>query len=166
MGMSRPGLYSNFIGIPFFMWNCQMRGPGRLKSVQQFDSLKEYHSRVNKKGCLFRHPIYGKQHFRIWRNMFSGIQEILVLVAIILGILVLPRILSRGQEKKPTAAKPAVVISGKMRMAIAASILWPAAVAAFMQPWENDFFPFLYIGLGPVIIGGIIFWVYTGFLRK
>ena len=98
--------------------------------------------------------------------MFSGIQEILVLVAIILGILFLPRILNRNQEKKAVASQPAVVLSGKMRLAIAASILWPAAMAAFMQPWENDLFPFLYIGLGPVILGWIIFWVYTGSIRK
>ncbi len=98
--------------------------------------------------------------------MFSGIQEILVLVAIILGILFLPGILNRGQEKKPTAFKPAVVLSGKMRMAIAASVLWPAVVAAFMQPWENDLFPFVYIGPGPVILSWIVFWVYTGFLRR
>ncbi len=98
--------------------------------------------------------------------MFSGIQEILVLVAIILGILFLPRILNRGQEKKPAASKLAVVLSGKMRLAIAASVLWPAAIAAFMQPWKNDLFPFLYIGLGPVILGWIIFWVYTGSIRK
>jgi hypothetical protein len=98
--------------------------------------------------------------------MFSGIQEILVLVAIILGILFLPRILNRGQEKKPAVSKPAVVLSGKMRMAIAASVLWPAAMAAFMQPWKEDLFPFLYIGSGPVILGWGIFWVYTGFLRK
>ena len=98
--------------------------------------------------------------------MFSGIQEILVLVAIILGILFLPRILNRGQEKKSAASKPAVVLSGKMRLAIAASVLWPAAIAAFMQPWKNDLFPFLYIGFGPVILGWIIFWVYTGSIRK
>ena len=98
--------------------------------------------------------------------MFSGIQEILVLVAIILGILFLPRILNRGQDKKAVASQPAVVLSGKMRLTIAASILWPAAVAAFIQPWKDDLFPFLYIGLGPVVLGWIIFWVYTGFLRK
>ena len=98
--------------------------------------------------------------------MFSGIQEILVLVAIILGILFLPRILNRDQEKKSAASKPAVVLSGKMRLAIAASVLWPAAIAAFMQPWKNDLFPFLYIGFGPVILGWIIFWVYTGSIRK
>jgi len=98
--------------------------------------------------------------------MFSGIQEILVLVAIILGILFLPRILSRGQEKEAVSPQPAVVLSGKMRMAIAVSIIWPAAMAAFMQPWKNDLFQFLYIGLGPVILGWILFWVYTGFIRK
>ena len=97
--------------------------------------------------------------------MFSGIQEILVLVAIILGILFLPRILNRNREKKATL-RPAVVLTGKTRLAIAASILWPAAMAAFMQPWKNDLFPFLYIGLGPVILGWIIFWVYTGSIRK
>ena len=40
--------------------------------------------------------------------MFSGIQEILVLVAIILGILFLPRILNRNPEKK-AAPRPALV---------------------------------------------------------
>jgi len=58
------------------------------------------------------------------------------------------------------------VLSGKMRMAVAASALWPAAIAALMQPWKNDLFPFIYIGLGPVILGWIIFWVYTGSIRK
>lgn len=98
--------------------------------------------------------------------MFSGIQEILVLVAIILGIVFLPRILNRGQEKKPAASKLAVVLSGKMRLAIAASVLWPAAMAAFMPPWKDDLFPFLYIGLGPVAVIWIIYWVFTGFRRN
>jgi len=97
--------------------------------------------------------------------MFSGIQEILVLVAIILGILFLPRILNRNPEKK-AAPRPAVVLTGKTRLAIASSILWPAAMAAFMRPWKDDFFPFLYIGPGPVILSWIVFWVYTGFIRK
>jgi hypothetical protein len=39
-------------------------------------------------------------------------------------------------------------------------------MAAFMQPWKDDFSPFLYIGLGPVILSWIVFWVYTGFIRK
>jgi hypothetical protein len=98
--------------------------------------------------------------------MFSGIQEILVLVAIIVGILFLPRILNRGQEKKVAATRPKVVLSGKMRLAIAASVLWPALIAACLQPWKNDLFQFLYIGFGPVAVCWIIFWVFTGFRRK
>ena len=99
--------------------------------------------------------------------MFSGIQEILLLVAIILGILFLPRILNRGQkEEKTVVPKPAVVLSGKMRLAIAASVIWPAVVAPFMQPWKEDFVPFLYIGLGPAVVFWIVFWVFTGFRRK
>jgi hypothetical protein len=99
--------------------------------------------------------------------MVSGIQEILVLVAIILGILFLPRILNRGQAKKTVAAsRPVEVLSGKMRLAIAASALWPAVIAAFMQPWKSDLYGFLYIGLGPVAVLWIVFWVYTGFRKK
>ena len=99
--------------------------------------------------------------------MFSGIQEILLLVAIILGILFLPRILNRGQrEEKTIASKPAAVLSGKMRLAIAASVLWPAVVAAFMQPWKEDLVPFLYIAIGPALLFWIVFWVFTGFRRK
>ena len=99
--------------------------------------------------------------------MFSGIQEILVLVAIILGILFLPRILNRGQAKKTVAAsRPLAVLSGKMRLAIAVTALWPAVIAAFMQPWKSDLYGFLYIGLGPVAVLWIIFWVYTGFRKR
>jgi len=98
--------------------------------------------------------------------MFSGIQEILVLVVIILGILFLPRILNRGQEKRPAVPRPVIVISGKMRLAIAASFLWPAVMAAFMQPWEKDLSRYLYLGVGPVALVWIVYWVLTGFRRN
>jgi hypothetical protein len=98
--------------------------------------------------------------------MFSGIQEILVLVIIVLGILFLPRILNRGQDSRSAVLKPAVVISGKMRLALSASLLWPAAMAAFMQPWKKDLFLFLYIGLGPVAIIWMVYWVLTGFRKR
>jgi hypothetical protein len=98
--------------------------------------------------------------------MFSGIQEILVLVAIILGILFLPRILNRGQEKRPAVPRPVIVISGKMRLAIAASFLWPAVMAAFMQPWEKDLSRYLYLGVGPVALVWVFYWVLTGFRRN
>jgi hypothetical protein len=98
--------------------------------------------------------------------MFSGIQEILVLVIILLGILFLPRIMNRGQEKPGTEPRPPVVLSGRMRLAVGASIIWPAIMAAYLQPWHGDLFIFLYIGPGPVILGWIIFWVLAGFRSR
>jgi amino acid permease len=98
--------------------------------------------------------------------MFTGIQEILILVAIIVGILFLPRILNRGQESRQVESKSPFVLSGKIRLAIAASILWPVVIAVVMEPWKKDLFPFLYIGLCPVVLVWVIFWVYTGFRNK
>ena len=98
--------------------------------------------------------------------MFTGIQEILVLVAIILGILFLPRILNRGQAKASAESGPQLVLSGKIRLTIGASIVWPAAAAAYMQPWKNDLYMYLYIGIGPVVLVWIIFWIYIGFRNR
>jgi hypothetical protein len=98
--------------------------------------------------------------------MFSGIQEILLLVIIILGILVLPRIFNRGSEARQAAPRPAIEISGKMRLAVAASVIWPAVMAAFLKPWEQNLFRYLYLGVGPVALIWIIYWVLTGFRKK
>ena len=98
--------------------------------------------------------------------MFSGIQEILVLLIIILGILFLPRILNRGGEKQPAAIRPTIVLSGRMRLFIAASVIWPALMAAFMQPWKHDLINYLYFGPGPIAIAWITYWVVTGFKKK
>jgi hypothetical protein len=98
--------------------------------------------------------------------MISGIQEILVLVVIILGIIFLPRILNRGQEKKPLSSKPAFELSGKIRIAIAGSIIWLAVIAAWMQPWKKDPYNALYLGLGPVATIWLIHWVVSGFRKK
>ena len=98
--------------------------------------------------------------------MFTGIQEILVLVAIIVGILFLPRILNRGQAKEEAETQPPFVLTGRMRLALGASVVWPAAVAAYMQPWKNDLYTYLYIGVGPVVLVWIIYWVVVGFRKK
>ena len=98
--------------------------------------------------------------------MFTGIQEILVLVAIIVGILFLPRVLNRGRAKETAETEPPFVLTGRMRLALGASIVWPAAVAAYMQPWKDDLYTYLYIGVGPVILVWIIYWVFVGFRNK
>lgn len=98
--------------------------------------------------------------------MFSGIQEILVLVIIILGILFLPRILNRGGDKPAGQVKPTILLTGRMRLAIAASVLWPALIAVYLQPWKQEPTPFLYLGIGPVAVVWLIYWVFTGFKEK
>ena len=98
--------------------------------------------------------------------MFSGIQEILVLVIIVLGILFLPRILHRVPVRKTAKSKTQFLLSGKMRLAIATSVLWPVAVAAMVQPWKRDLVQYLYVGFGPVAISWIIYWVVTGFRKR
>ena len=55
-----------------------------------------------------------------------------------------------------------VVISRNIRMAIAASVIYPAILAAWLQPWRKDPIFFHYAGLGPVFVGWLLYWVLAG----
>ena len=90
----------------------------------------------------------------------SGFQEILVVAVILMGILFLPRILPGRIEQRPT--HPARLLSRKMRLAIVASIIYPAIAALFLQPWHGDVMMFLYAGLGPVALCWLGYWAFTG----
>jgi len=63
-----------------------------------------------------------------------------------------------------THSLPAV--TGKTRLAIAASVLYPLAMVPFLKPWRGDPLVFAYIGLGPVALGWLLRWVWVGFKRK
>jgi hypothetical protein len=89
-----------------------------------------------------------------------GFQEILLVAVILLGLLFVPRMLPRKGAQ--TSARPAIVISRNLRVAIAASVIYPVVAAAFMQPWRKDLLLFLYTGLGPVLLGWLLYWVFTG----
>ncbi len=93
----------------------------------------------------------------------SGIQEILVIVAIILIIFFLPGIMRQGENN---AVKPFKKISGKMRAAIAVSFFYIAIAAFFFKPWHGKPLLFLYAGLAPVATGWTIRWVSKGFNEK
>jgi hypothetical protein len=91
----------------------------------------------------------------------SGIQEILLIGVIILAILFLPRIKNRNNPVR--LPKPAVIISGKMRLIMAVSVFWPVLMSAFLQPWKKDLVLFVYIGICPVLSGWVLYWVWRGF---
>jgi hypothetical protein len=93
-----------------------------------------------------------------------GIQKILMVAAIILGLLYVPRMFA----KRPKRPQPALKIkfSGKIRMALAASVVYTAIVAWCLQPWIKDPVLFLYVGLGPILLSWLLYWVFLGFKKK
>ena len=97
-----------------------------------------------------------------------GINEILILAALLFGLILYPRISAarRPAARSAPAFRPIPQLSGPMRLAIAASLFWIAAAAIYFQPWEAGEIPFLAYGVGPVALlwgGG---WVRAGFRAK
>jgi Na+/H+ antiporter NhaD/arsenite permease-like protein len=93
-----------------------------------------------------------------------GLQEILIISAIVVGAIFLPRMVNQNKPA-PRLVRPPKKLSGKGRLAIAATIVFPLIMAAMLQPWHNDPITFLYIGVGPVILCWLLFWVWQGYRR-
>jgi hypothetical protein len=104
-------------------------------------------------------------------------QEILVILAIGLAVLVIPRMMNRNVTSN--AQRPLRFVSGPqsiaaflkgglpgwMRLLIVLSILWIGGCALYFKPWEQDSLFFFSVGLGPVVAvwGGI--WVWAGYRK-
>jgi hypothetical protein len=99
--------------------------------------------------------------------MFSGIQEILLIVVILLGIFLLPRMLKPQPPPRETIRRrPIPRLSWTLRLAIVVSILWVAAWTIHLKPWRQDVTPFVLVGLGPVVVGWSLRWVLAGLKNK
>lgn len=99
--------------------------------------------------------------------MFSGIQEILLIAAILLGIFFIPRMLKPQPPARKTGIhRPALQFSWKLRLALVISVLWPIACALHFKPWRQDAIPFAAIGIGPVLIAWSLKWVLAGMKNK
>ena len=95
----------------------------------------------------------------------SGLMEIFIIVVIILGIILLPRMLRRQPETEIRSMRGSK-LTGWNRMAILASILWLAFFAFYLKPWSNEWPVFLYVGAGPVVLSWGIFWIFLGFRKR
>ena len=106
--------------------------------------------------------------FDIGEYMFTGTQEIFVLIIISVLLFILPKMFSRNQSKKGpdiSLSDTVSMLTGRMRLAIIASVVWPILVAVYLKPWSGGLDPFLYIGIGPVLIGWSARWIVAGFRR-
>lgn len=99
--------------------------------------------------------------------MFSGIQEILLIALIVLGILIVPRMIKpRPNAPKIVRHRPVRKLSWGLRLAVVLSILWPAMCALYLRPWQQDMIAFAVMGIGPVAIGWSLKWVLAGIKHR
>ena len=92
--------------------------------------------------------------------------EILLIVALILGLFMVPRLLTRKPEQDFQAPDQRSKVTGRMRMAILVSLCWPALIALFLEPWKGRWPLFFYLAAGPVIFLWGIYWVVSGFRKE
>ena len=89
----------------------------------------------------------------------TGVSEILVLILLISGILILPRMLKPQPTETP--GKKIARLSRKKRAAIVASILYPFAAILVVKPWEGPWLLFGAIGPVPVVLAWAVYWIAT-----
>ena len=94
-----------------------------------------------------------------------GYQEVLIISAIVLGVIFIPRMMEQ-KKPAPRLIRPRRRLPGRWRLAIAMSLVYPIVAAAVMQPWRNSPIRFAYFGLGPVLLGWLLYWVSQGFKKK
>ena len=99
-------------------------------------------------------------------STMPGFTESLVIIAIILAIIVLPKRFAKKQEPVQRRKKRSPKLTGWTRMAILLSMLWLSFLAFYLKPWNSDWLMFIYIGIGPVALYWGLFWTWLGFKKK
>jgi hypothetical protein len=101
--------------------------------------------------------------------MFSGVQEILLIGLLIVGVLILPRMMKpQPPPPKISPYRHDLGLTWTFRLAIVLSILWPTGWTLYFKPWhqQNGVVPFILVGMGPVVVGWCIKWVLAGMKNK
>jgi len=86
----------------------------------------------------------------------TGVSEILVLILLISGILILPRMFKPAPKQVKSKKK---TLSKAKRAGIVVSILIPIIAAVVLKPWSGDLVLFVSIGILPVALGWSLVWI-------
>ena len=93
--------------------------------------------------------------------MFSGCNEILLIVAIVLALIFIPRIKTSRtiRPEGSSTVKAGFALSGRQRLAILVSIVWITFWAVYYEPWHKEWKNFVYFGTSPLLIAWGLWWV-------
>jgi hypothetical protein len=86
----------------------------------------------------------------------TGVSEILVLILLISGILILPRMFKPAPKQVKSKKK---TLSKAKRIGIVVSVLIPIIAAVGLKPWSGDLVLFVSIGILPVALGWSLVWI-------
>ncbi len=101
--------------------------------------------------------------------MFSGINEILIVAAIVLAIIFIPRITASRNNGRPRVSsriKLGFALSGRQRLAMLVSFFWVAFWAVYFEPWQKEWKLFIYIGPGPILLILGLWWALQGLQKR
>jgi drug/metabolite transporter (DMT)-like permease len=97
--------------------------------------------------------------------MFSGMNEILLIAALVLALIFIPRLNATRKAGRPgvsSAATSGIALSDRQRLAILASLIWLAFWAFHYEPWQREWKLFVYIGAGPILFTWGLWWTLKG----
>ncbi len=69
-----------------------------------------------------------------------------------------------GKPPPPVVFRRRVRLSGKLRLAIAASVVFLVMSAAYYQPWATT--DYIFLGIAPVVLAWLLYWVFIGFKNR
>lgn len=86
----------------------------------------------------------------------TGVSEILVLILLISGILILPRMFKPAPKQVKSKKK---TLSKTKRAGVVVSVLIPIIAAVGLKPWSGDLVLFVCLGILPVALGWSLVWI-------
>jgi len=92
----------------------------------------------------------------------TGISEILVLVLLITGILILPRLFKGEPVKKRSSSKKLKRLPAKIRFGIVLTLVYPMVAALYLKPWNESMISYISYGIIPVFLVWAIVWIMSG----